>query len=213
MRRLIINSLLFACIFFNFRLQLYAQEESNLNSQTKVDDFQTVKYQPLQFKTGFNLGWESPYSAGIEFSFLFNELIDANFGFGLGLSGTKLGIGSRIYPNRTKKISPMFGVYYYHANGLKSLNVSVNEVTGVYDISSDNALLINAGIRFRFSKGHYLISSIGYSHPFKGEKAIYQGGSMSSDVESFANMFATGGFSINVGILLKVNKGHYKQID
>lgn len=170
-------------------------------------------YQPVQFKIGFNLGYEFPYSAGLELSFLIKEIIDLNFGCGLGMSGTKYGVGTRIYPVPNRKVSPMFGVYLYHANGIKSLNVNVYEEVGEYRITPDNAVLLNAGIRFRFGKGHYLVGGLGYSIPFAGEKAVYISGSRSGSVQSFANVFATGGFSINVGILLKLSKGHYRIVN
>lgn len=169
-------------------------------------------YQKLQVKTGFSLGWDYPYSAGIELSFLFNELIDCNVGFGLGLSGKKLGLGARMFPVRNNSFSPMFGAYFYHATGLKDLNVSVNDRHAVYDITPDNAVLLNAGGRFRFGKGHYVIAGIGYSIPFKGEKAVYKSGSTAESVENFANILGTGGLSLNIGLLFKVSKGNFRSV-
>jgi hypothetical protein len=170
----------------------------------------TLSFQQLQIKTGFNLGWGYPYSAGIELSLLYNELVDCNVGFGLGMSGAKLGMGIRTFPIRNRNISPMIGAYFYHATGLKNLNVTVYEDEAVYDITPDNAILLNTGARYRFSKGHYLIAGIGYSIPFKGEKARYKSGSTSESVEKFANAFGTGGLSLNIGLLLKINKGNYR---
>lgn len=48
---------------------------------------------------------------------LFNELIDCNVGFGLGLYGKKLGLGARMFPVRNNSFSPMFGAYFYHVAG------------------------------------------------------------------------------------------------
>lgn len=177
-------------------------------SNTGIDS--TMIFQKFQFKTGFNLGWDYPYSAGVELSLLFNELVDCNFGFGLGMSGAKIGLGIRSFPLRNRNISPMIGAYLYHTTGLKNLNVYVNEDEAVYEITPDNAILLNTGARFRFSKGHYIIVGVGYSIPFNGEKAKYNSGSTSRSVETFANSFGTGGLSLNFGILLKINKGNYR---
>jgi len=170
----------------------------------------TAGFQKIQTKIGFGLGWDYPYSAGIELSLLLNEIIDCNVGFGLGMSGAKLGIGARTFPVRNSNFSPMFGAYLYHATGLKNLNVNVNTEEAVYDITPDNAILLNTGARFRFDKGHYIIAGIGYSFPFNGGKAVYRSGSTSESVKTFANALGTGGLSINFGVLLKINKGNYR---
>jgi hypothetical protein len=181
---------------------------SDFISNNQIDS--TPGFQHLQVKTGFNLGWDYPYSAGLELSVLFHELVDCNLGFGLGMSGAKLGIGVRTFPLRNSNFSPMFGAYLYHATGLKNLNVYVNNDEAVYDITPDNAVLLNTGARFRFGKGHYIIAGIGYSIPFNGEKATYKSGSTSESVETFANMFGTGGLSLNFGVLIKISKGRYR---
>lgn len=98
-------------IFFLFiGSQSFAQRSPDF-----LDPESTAEFQALQFKMGFNLGWSFPYSAGLEFSLLFSELIDVNMGVGAGLSGWKYGAGTRIYPLRHSKVSPMIGAYFYHA--------------------------------------------------------------------------------------------------
>jgi hypothetical protein len=182
----------------------------SISSFTQVISESPNAYQSVQFKGGFNLGWDFPYATGAEISFLFSELIDINMGVGVSMSGTKVGIGTRIFPVRSKRVSPMIGAYLYHASGINNINVYVNNDEARYRISKDNALLLNAGMRFRFSKGHYLIAGLGYSFAFDNEKAVYMGGSRSSSVKSFADALAVGGFSLNVGILFKLNPGSYR---
>jgi hypothetical protein len=203
--RLLISAVMLASVLGFSGNRLLASDDL-LGSETDS----TGSFQQVQVKTGFNLGWDYPYSAGIELSLLFNEIVDCNLGFGLGMSGAKLGIGVRTFPVRNSNFSPMFGAYLYHATGLKNLNVYVNDDEAVYDITSDNALLLNTGARFRFGKGHYIIAGIGYSIPFNGEKAVYKSGSTSESVETFANIFGTGGLSMNFGVLIKISKGNYR---
>jgi len=208
----IIRTLLFIFAIL-FSTSVFSADKLN-SPFFKIDSISNkIVYQPLQVKLGFNLGWEFPYSIGMECSFLFSELVDANIGCGIGMSGFKVGVGARIYPIRKKKTSPMIGAYFYHASGLGTLNVNVNEDAGTYSIPSDNAVLVNAGFRTRFKKGHYLIAGIGYSIPYKGERAQYQSGSESSSLQSFADAFRVGGFSINVGILIKLTKGYYRTFE
>ncbi|MCK4661304.1 MAG: hypothetical protein KAT68_00450 [Bacteroidales bacterium] len=184
------------------RTNVYSTDRLN-NTYTKVDSIsKQVEYKSMQFKIGYNLGWEFPYSAGIEFSCLFNEIIDVNIGSGLGISGAKIGLGTRFYPVKNKKRSPIIGIYLYHATGKKSLNIGLDETE--YKITPDVALLINTGIRFRLRKGHYLITGIGYSIPFRGKKAEYKWGATDNSTQSFANALSTGGFSTNIGILIKL---------
>ncbi len=169
------------------------------------------EYQLLQFKIGFNLGWEFPYSPGVEFSFLFSELVDINFGFGFGSSGAKGGVGARVYPIRTKKISPMAGLFYYRASGMGEWQITQGDETAVYEITRDRALLINAGFRYRFGKGHYFTTAVGYSFPFAGDKAKYVSGSTNPEIKNTMDIFCTGGFSIDVGLQVKLNKGSYRK--
>ena len=154
---------------------------------------------------------EFPYSAGVEFSCLFEELIDLNFGFGLGMSGAKAGFGTRIYPLRRHNLSPMAGIYLYIATGLWDMEVSNDEGTAMYRITPDGAVLVSGGIRYRFGIGEYLTGAIGYSFPFIGEKARYISGSTDPALKQQMDKFATGGFSINVGIIIKLNRGSYRK--
>ena len=190
---------------------LYTHCYSFNNSTFNSDSIRPqVSYQPMQYKIGFGTGWETAYATGIELSFLFHELVDFNFGFGLGISGAKYGFGSRFYPIRNKKFSPMIGLFFYQSTGMKSLNVSVNEKQGKFKIYPDKCILVNTGYRFRFGKGHYVIGSIGYSTPFEGKRAQYLSGSTSSSVQSFANAVAPGGLSVQIGFLLKLSDGKFK---
>lgn len=170
-----------------------------------------AQYQPAQFKMGFNLGWCFPYSAGVEFALLLNELVDVNAGVGLGVSGAKYGGGLRIYPMRENAISPMIGTYLFHATGTKELTISSNGFEAVYDITPETAALVNGGFRFRFGSGHYFTAAAGLIFPFYGEQAKYRWGSRNADLQSMANSLATSGFSFNVGIQIKLSSGHYEQ--
>lgn len=204
------SAILLLLLLINIRA--YSKHEA-LNEYTTVDSLsEKIEYQKLQFKLGLNLGWEFPYSVGPELSFLFNELVDVNIGGGAGASGGgKFGTGARIYPTRSQRFSPMIGTYLYHTTGISKIKLTVNNVEASYKIPSDNALLIDAGLRVRFGKGHYLIAGIGYSLPFKHEDAEYIDGSTDKSVQSFANNLKPGGFSINVGFLIKLSKGYYRK--
>ena len=142
----ICTTILLWIFFFNL-LGLSSLHASNL-SEAKGDSIQS--FQKFQFRAGVNMGWDYPYAFGAEFSMLHNEIIDYNFGFGIGLSGAKFGFGIRTFPLRNRDLSPMFGAYFYHANGLKKVNVNVNEDQAVYEITPDNAILVNTGIRYKY---------------------------------------------------------------
>ena len=185
---------------------------AGMPSEMRTDSISPVpQYQLIQVKIGFNLGYEFPYSGGIEFSCLFKEFIDVNFGYGLGMSGAKAGFGTRIFPMRRQKLSPMGGVFVYIASGLWDMEVSNNNVKAIYRITPDGAFMVNGGFRFRYGKGQYLIAGIGYSFPFAGEKARYVSGSRDPEMKRSADMFATGGFSLDVGLIIKLSRGSYKK--
>lgn len=170
-----------------------------------------ISYQLIQVKLGINLGYHFPYSCGLEVSCLFNELVDVNVGCGLGISGAKIGFGSRIYPLRTKKFSPLFGLYLYYATGFWEMEVKKNNESAVYRISPDYALLPFVGFRIRFGKGQYFTCGIGYVFPYFGKMAAYQSGSHSPDLKKTMDAYATGGVSVNAGILIKLNRGNFKK--
>lgn len=169
-----------------------------------------IRFQPTQFKIGFNLGWGFPYSAGVEFSMLFHELFDVNVGGGVGLSGWKYGAGARFYPMRDSKVSPMIGGYLYHATGIKALLLFNKYEDAEYQITADNAFLLNGGMRLRFGRGNYFTVAVGHIFPFEGEQAKYLNGSRDRQLRNRANSLATSGLSINVGILIKLSRGHYE---
>lgn len=192
-------------------LSLSAQNTPGQSPSFLEGDETPVRYQPLQFKMGFNLGWCFPYSAGVEFALLFNELVDINAGVGLGISGAKYGGGLRLYPMRESIVSPMIGTFLFHATGTKDLTLSSNGFEAIYDITPETAALVNGGLRFRFGSGHYLTAAAGLIFPFYGEQAQYRSGSRSEDLENMANALATSGFSFNIGIQIKLSSGHYEQ--
>lgn len=168
------------------------------------------QYQLLQAKIGFNLGWTFPYSAGVEFSALFLELFDINAGVGVGMSGWKYGGGMRVFPLRASKFSPLAGMYVYHATGLRDVMVGNELGQATFNITPDTAVLLNGGARMRFGHGNYLTLAMGYVFPFAGDKAVRVSGSNSPELQDIANAFATSGFSLNFGILIKISKGNYE---
>jgi len=202
---------LFSLLFFVLISDgLIAQRNQHAPNFVEGSDAPGPFYQPVQIKLGFNLGWGFPYSAGIEFSALFLELFDVNAGVGAGMSGWKYGGGARFYPLREAKFSPMIGVFLYHATGLQELNVNNDFEQATFRITPDEAVLLNGGARMRFGHGNYLTLAAGYIFPFAGEQAVRTSGSNSPQLQSAANALATSGFSFNVGIQIKLSKGHYK---
>lgn len=189
---------------------LFAQNNGHAPNFVEGSKASGPYYQPVQVKVGFNLGWGFPYSAGIELSVLFSELVDLNAGVGAGLSGLKYGGGARIYPLRSAKISPMAGVFVYHATGLRELNVSNDFGQATFNITPDNAVLLNGGARLRFGHGNYLTLAAGYIFPFVGDQAERLYGSPSPQLQNMANAVATSGFSLNIGIQIKLSRGHYE---
>lgn len=198
-------------LFFLFSSLLRAYPTDNFKLLMQSDSIEEQDlYQPLQFKIELITGWKTPYGTGLDFSFMFNEIIDANFGCGISISGTKTGLGTRFYPIRNKSFSPMIGAFLFHSAGQSKITVSFNEDSGIFRINPDNAILINGGFRLRFGKGHYLITGLGYSIPFKGEDAEYLSGSTLSSVQSLANTLTIGGISMSFGIVIKLSKGNYR---
>lgn len=203
--------LLIGILFLLTTFSLSAQNNSEQSPSFLEGDETTARYQPLQFKVGFNLGWCFPYSAGVEFALLFNELVDINAGVGLGISGAKYGGGLRLYPMRESIVSPMIGTYLFYATGTKDLTISSNGYEAVYDITPETAALVNGGLRLRFGSGHFLTAAAGLIFPFYGEQARFRSGSGSEEIKNMANALATSGFSFNIGIQIKLSSGHYEQ--
>ena len=73
--------------------------------------------QAIQYKIGPTLGWKAPYGDGVDFSILAHGLMDLNIGCGYSITGARVGLGSRIYPLRDRKITPMIGLFVSFASG------------------------------------------------------------------------------------------------
>lgn len=186
-------------------LVVRAQESPNF---LQTNDFPKT-YQPVQVKLGFNLGWDSPYSAGLECAVLFHELVDVNAGVGIGISGAKVGGGLRYYPLRKPKVSPMLGMLLFRSTGVEPLALSNGAFEATYALMPQTALLTNAGFRLRFGHGNYFTVATGYVFTFSGDRVVFQRGSRDPAFQTAAELLATGGFSLNVGIQVKLTKGHY----
>jgi len=180
------------------------------NNFNRDSIYKMVIYQPVQVKLGLTSGWKAPHGTGIDFSLTINELVDINLGAGISISGTKIGVGARLYPLREKDFSPMIGAFLYHSGGMERITVTYNYDEAVYRINPNNAFQINAGARYRFGKGHYFIGALGYAFPFNKEGAEYINGSTLDTVRSVADAITIGGFAVYGGILIKLTPGNYR---
>ena len=160
---------------------------------------------------GVIAGWGTPYGWGIEYSHLAeNNRSDINTGIGISLSGMRIGVGTRYYlkpdgSNPYSGSSPYLGANLVYATGLSRLNVSVNDVTGVYKIPSDLALFVRGGYKIKYYKKLFLIT-IGYGIPILNNKVKYLSGSNSSNVKKFAQMQALGGLEISAMMIFRIEK-------
>lgn len=157
-------------------------------------------------RLGFDLGWEFPYSAGMELAVAIAEVVEINAGVALGLSGAKAGIGLRAYPLVRSKWSPMVGAHLFTTSGLGEVTITKNTREALYRIPGNNGFVINVGARNRFKNGDYFMVAIGRSFAFDNEKAIYLDGSPDDDIKDIANIMGVGGFSFNLTYLIKLGK-------
>ena len=208
--KLLIRSFVILLLFSFFSCKTYSANNLFTKTESSNSISDKIIYQPFQYKIGFSSGWKAPYGTGVDLSILINELIDANIGCGISISGAKVGIGTRFYPLRENNFSPMLGAFLYHSKGQNLITVFINADSAKYRIKPDNAIQIDAGFRYRFGKGHYLIANLGYSIPFKGEDAEYISGSTLDSIQTFANGMTIGGISVYCGVLIKLSKGRYR---
>jgi hypothetical protein len=192
--------ILLSCLTLFFAVSSFAASDS-----TSPGD---PLYSGTKARLGFGLGWEHPYSFGMELSFSFNEIADFNMGLGLGPMGAKVGVGARVYPMRFSKVSPMVGVHVFHATGLSNVDLTNNNngESAVYNIIPDNALLISGGMRLRSKSGDYFLATLGYSHAFDGRKSEYVDGSTDDVLKKTADIFGVGGFSFCLGYLIRLGR-------
>lgn len=157
-------------------------------------------------RLGFDLGWEFPYSAGMELAVTIAEAIEINAGVGLGLSGAKAGVGLRAYPLVRSKWSPMIGAHLFTTSGLGEVTITKNTREALYKIPSAKGFLVNVGARCRFKNGDYFLVAMGRSISFNDNKSIYLEGSPDSDIKDIADIMGVGGFSFNLTYLIKLGK-------
>ena len=205
LRQLLASLLLFFCYTKAFPSEYFTSISTRPYSSSGL-----LKYQPrpLQFRGGITSGWNAPYGSGLDFSFLIYQIIDVNFGFGVGKLGygTKIGLGTRFYPIRDPDFfSPMIGVYLFEGSGIDELTLVKKRYlkendTAKYRIKPNKAVQLNVGFRTREEERVSMSVSVGYSFLFKNEEAEYLSGSTLDELRSRANLYRIGGFSINLGL-------------
>jgi hypothetical protein len=161
---------------------------------------------PVKTRIGFDLGWESPYSAGMQLSMTIKEVIDLNAGVGLGLSGFKAGIGARVYPMPQNNWSPMVGAYLFATSGLGEVTLTSNNDEALYRIPSARAYAIQLGLRAKVDDDYFIICA-GHSWAYKGGNSVYLDGSTSDNIEKVADIMGVGGFSFNLSYLIRLGRG------
>ncbi|WP_019947962.1 hypothetical protein [Hymenobacter aerophilus] len=120
---------------------------------------------------GITLGWGAPYGWGIDYAYMVSPQVDVNAGFGLGLSGGKLGIGSRVYLAPERKVSPYFGANLVLSSATDN-TLSVDNDYVEYRTRANALLHLRSGLRWQPGRVG-LLGTLGYGLRLGGDPIEY----------------------------------------
>lgn len=155
---------------------------------------------------GITLGWGAPYGWGFDYAHMVSPRVDVNAGFGLGLSGAKIGVGSRFYVAPEKKVSPYFGANLV----LSSATDNTLDVDGDYTEYTTKAnAVLNLRTGLRWQPGRVgLLGTLGYGVRLGADPIVYSYSTpnpapLTRDV---AQAIGPGGLELSLGLSIGLGR-------
>ena len=159
---------------------------------------------PLQYSDffwGYSGGWGAPYGLGLQTGYLINNQFDINVGTGFGLSGAKIGVGSRLYLNPERKVTPFFGLNYVLSSS-SNLTVADEDQITEYRLTSNTVLHLRAGVKATFTNWEVFgVFGYGYARNKPGYEHV--AGNATDFSEKFARNLAAGGYEASMVFLTR----------
>lgn len=164
------------------------------------------------------VGWDAPYGFGIELSHLVTRRLDVNVGTGIGLSGTKLGVGARYFLAPEKRVSSYFGLNVVRSGGWDEMELREGGGDDWYEgdgyrvgtltVKPTTVLHLRYGLRWQPGKrpGHVgILGTVGYGVRVSGNPMVYRMDPGYDKPDSFEQMldrsiYAPGGIELSLGL-------------
>ncbi|MCC3157282.1 hypothetical protein LJ737_08530 [Hymenobacter sp. 15J16-1T3B] len=185
-------------------------------AQAPTDLPATTRYRATAL--GLSMGWDAPYGFGLEVSHLVTRRLDVNAGTGIGLSGTKLGVGTRYFLAPERRMSPYFGLNLVRSGGWDSIELREGGGddwyegdgyrTGTLTVRPCTVLHLRSGLRWQPGRrpGRVgLIGTMGYGLRVSGNPMRYHmdpGQELPDAVDRLAHriVYAPGGLEVSLGL-------------
>ncbi|MBW3129092.1 MULTISPECIES: hypothetical protein [Hymenobacter] len=153
------------------------------------------------------LGWGTPYGWGLEYSHLLQPNWDVNVGLGVGISGGKIGVGTRYYLSPERKFSPFFGANLVRSGRIDNIELDVNGEHTEYSIRPNALLHLRSGLRWQ--PGHVgLMGTLGYGARLSNDPIVYSTSypTPSPMLRNWANSFGPGGIEISLALVIGLGR-------
>lgn len=164
------------------------------------------------------LGWDAPYGFGIELSHLVTRRLDVNVGTGIGLSGTKLGLGTRYFFAPEKRVSSYVGANLVYSGGWNSIELREGGGddwyegdgyhVGTLSVKPTTVLHLRYGLRWQPGKRPSrvgLLGTVGYGLRVSGNPMRYRmdpGYNEPDNIKQAVDraIYAPGGLELSIGL-------------
>ncbi|WP_147320825.1 hypothetical protein [Hymenobacter lapidiphilus] len=155
---------------------------------------------------GITLGWGAPYGWGFDYAHMVSPRVDVNAGFGLGISGAKIGVGSRFYLAPEKKVSPYFGANLVLSSATSN-SLDIDGDYTEYTTKANTVLNLRSGLRWQPGRVG-LLGTLGYGVRLGGDPIVYNSTNPNPTqlTRDFAQAIGPGGLELSLGISIGLGR-------
>ena len=158
----------------------------------------------------FSLGWGAPYAFGLEFSHMMTPNLDLNAGVGIGVTGGKIGVGTRYYFSPQRKISPFVGANLVRTGGIDAITIEVDNGGQLEFVecrfNPSTQFHLRGGIRWQPTFRFGMIGAVGYGINLGGSPVVYLNGQPSQFARDVIEIIAPGGVEVSLGFAIGLGR-------
>ncbi|GAB2965870.1 hypothetical protein GCM10027048_39820 [Hymenobacter coalescens] len=164
-------------------------------------------------------GWGAPYGVGLELSHFVTRQLDLNAGVGIGLSGSKLGLGARYFLAPNKRVSSYFGLNLVRSGGWNEVEMREGGGDDWYEdgyrigtltVKASTVAHLRYGVRWQPGKrpGRVgVLGTVGYGIRLGGDPMVYHMDPSFDKPDKleqavYRSVYAPGGLEFSLGLSL-----------